>query len=170
MKGSVLVALNSPSNLKLGVLGHIAGGNANTTSATSLGGTCRGSTGTETSMWDDFKVGTVSVASTYVSGSTGSDKTQFGITFKGDVGEYMGATGGSQTVLEGELITGIDPNGHERIVEASETGTGSLYSRIQDRLANRPDYEGYYNTTHGTAAFMYQHDYQASDKLDVQAV
>ena len=117
-----------------------------------------------------FEIGTVSVASTYVSGSTGSDKTQFGITFKGDVGEYMGATGGSQTVLENELITGIDPNGHERIVEASETGTGSLYSRIQDRLANRPDYEGHYNTTHGTAFFMYQHDYQESDKLNVSAV
>ena len=35
MEGSVAVALNNPSNLKLGQLGHIAGGNANNTSATS---------------------------------------------------------------------------------------------------------------------------------------
>ena len=170
MKGSAVVALNSPSNLKLGVLGHIAGGNANTTSATSLGGTCRGSTGTETSMWDDFKIGEVSIASTYVSGGSGSDKTQFGMRFKGDVGEYMGATSGDELVLEGELITGIDANGHVRIVEASENGNGSLYSRIQDRLLNINDYEGYYNTTHGDASFWFQSIYQEQDKKRATAV
>ena len=170
MKGSVLVALNNPTNLKLGVLGHIAGGNANTTSATSLGATCRGSTGTETSMWDDFKIGSVSVSSTYVCGSTGSDKTQFGIRFKGDVGDYMDADSGNELVLEGELITGIDSNGHQRNVEATETGSGSLYSRIQDRLTNRVDYEGYYNTTHGDAVFMFQDLFQESDKKRASAV
>ena len=50
------MALNSPTNLKLGQLGHIAGGNGNSTSATSLGATCRGSAAS-TSMWGDFKCG-----------------------------------------------------------------------------------------------------------------
>ena len=71
MEGSVAVALNNPSNLKLGQLGHIAGGNANNTSATSLASTCRGSA-SSTSMWGDFKIGTVTISSTKTAGGRGT--------------------------------------------------------------------------------------------------
>ena len=169
MKGSAVVALNSPSNLKLGQLGHIAGGNANSTSATSLASTCRGSAAA-TAMWNDFKIGSVTVTETLVFGGDGDDKTQFGIRFKGDVGDYMGATNGNELIEVNGLTTGIDPDDDARNIEATEIGNGSLYSRIQDRLTNRIDYEGYYNTTHGTAVFMFQDLFQESDKKRAAAV
>ena len=124
-------------------------------------------------MWDDFKIGTITVATTYLSGATDpyGSKTEFGIRFKGDVGDYMDADGGNELVLEGGLITGIDSSDHMRIVESSENGDGALYvSRIQDRIANQPDYEGYYNTTHGDAQFLFQQIYQQGDKLRASAV
>ena len=116
MEGSVAVALNNPSNLKLGQLGHIAGGNANNTSATSLASTCRGSA-SSTSMWGDFKIGTVTISSTKTAGGTGQDKGTFGMRFKGDVGDYMDATRGNQLVLEGQLTTAMDSSNWVGYVE-----------------------------------------------------
>lgn len=163
------MALNNPSNLKLGQLGHIAGGNANSTSATSLASTCRGSAAS-TSMWGDFKIGSVTVTSTLVFGGDGDDKTQFGIRFKGEVGDYMDATNGDQLVEVGELTTGIDPDGDARNIEASESGSGSKYQdRIANRSANASDYEGYYNTTHGTATFSFQQTFTQKDKIRANA-
>ena len=160
------MALNNPSNLKLGQLGHIAGGNAN---STSLASTCRGSSAS-TAMWGDFKIGSVIVTSTLVFGGDGDDKTQFGIRFKGDVGDYMDATNGNELVLEALLITGIDPNGDARNIEASESGAGSKYQdRIANRSANASDYEGYYNTTHGTVTFAFQQTFTQKDKLRASA-
>ena len=167
------MALNSPSNLKLGQLGHIAGGNANITSQTSLASTCRGSAAS-TRMWADFKIGGVTVTNTKVSGNVdySGSKGEFGMRFKGDVGEYMGATGGNELVDEGQLTTGIDADDYMADIEAIEGGVvGGLYqSRIADRSTNASDYEGYFNRTHGDAVIAFNQPHTAKDKLRATAV
>ena len=165
------MALNTPSNLKLGQLGHIAGGNANSTSQTSLASTCRDAA-SSTSMRNDFRIGGVSVTNTFVSGSVGISKGEFGIRFKGDVGEYMGATGGNELVDEGQLTTGIDADDYMADIEAIEGGVvGSLYqSRIANRSTNSSDYEGYFNRTHGDVIINFNQPHTAKDKLRASAV
>ena len=165
------MALSTMANLKLGQLGHIAGGNANITTQTSLAVTCRGASST-TKMRDDFRIGGVSVTNTFVSGDVGISKGEFGIRFKGDVGEYMGATGGNELVEEGQLTTGIDANNWMADIEAVEGGVvGSLYQdRIANRSTNSSDYEGYFNRTHGDVIINFNQPHTAKDKLRASAV
>ena len=163
------MALNSPSNLKLGQLGHIAGGNANSTSQTSLASTCRGSAAS-TAMWGDFKIGGVTVATTHVSGPSGNNKGTFGIRFKGDVGDYMGATSGNELVNEGQLTDEIDPNDYASNVEASESSPGSKYQdRIANRSTNSSDYEGSFSLSQGTVTISFQQSFTQKDKFRANA-
>ena len=171
MEGSVAVALNNPSNLKLGQLGHIAGGNANNTSATSLASTCRGSA-SSTSMWGDFKIGTVTISSTKTAGGTGQDKGTFGMRFKGDVGDYMDATSGNQLVQEGQLTTAMNDSDWTGYIEASESNAGGLYqTRIADRSTNAADYEGDFDKHHLTTIVIgFSNMYSSYDKKHAEAV
>ena len=166
------MALNSPSNLKLGHLGHIAGGNANSTSQTSLASTCRGSAAS-TRMWADFKIGGVTVTNTKVSGNVdySGSKGEFGMRFKGDVGEYMGATGGNQLIEENLLTQYIDSNDYASNVEATEASPGSFYQdRIANRSTNSSDYEGNFDRTHGDVIINFQSSFTEKDKLRANAV
>ena len=158
------------ANLKLGQLGHIAGGNANITTQTSLAVTCRGASST-TKMRDDFRIGGVSVTNTFVSGDVGISKGEFGIRFKGDVGEYMGATGGNELVEEGQLTTGIDANNWMADIEAVEGGVvGSLYQdRIANRSTNSSDYEGSFSLSQGTVTISFQQSFTQKDKFRANA-
>jgi len=170
MEGSVAVALNNPSNLKLGQLGHIAGGNANNTSATSLASTCRGSA-SSTAMWGDFKIGGVTISTVKTAGGTGASQGTFGMRFKGDVGDYMDATGGNQLVEESQLTTGINSTLWDGYIEASEGSAGSLYqTRIANRSTNSSDYEGNFNRTHGDVTIAFSSTYSSYDKKRAFAV
>ena len=159
------------ANLKLGQLGHIAGGNANNTTQTSLASTCRGAA-SSTSMRNDFRIGSVSVTTTKVSGDVGESKGEFGIRFKGDVGEYMGATSGNELIEEGQLTTGIDSDNWMADIEAVEGGV--VGSKYQDRIANNStnssDYEGYFNRTHGDVIINFNQPHTSKDKLRASAV
>jgi len=158
------------ANLKLGQLGHIAGGNGNNTSQTSLAATCRGSA-SSTSMRDSFRIGTVGVSTTKIGSTYGDSKGQFGIRFKGDVGAYMGADSGDELVQDGALTTSMDESNGQWFVEASETSAGSLYqSRIANRSTNVDDYEGYFNRTHGDIVIGFQSPYTEKDKKQASAV
>ena len=144
------MALNSPSNLKLGQLGHIAGGNGNSTSATSLGATCRGSAAS-TSMWGDFKIGSTAIISD--SGNyNGEARIYWKIKVKGDVGEYQGA-GQSGVFVEDSLRSSVNPS-NIYVLHINETNDGSLYeSRIAQRATNDDDYEGDYTFQQGSGSF-----------------
>ena len=157
----MLVALNSPSNLKLGQLGHIAGGNGNSTSATSLGATCRGSSAS-TAMWGDFKIG--SVAFVNLSGSfNGEAKGYFKCKVRNDVGEYMGGGQSGETVSDFKVSINGD---NTYIYEIQETNDGSLYeSRIAQRSTNSADYNGEFELTLGSAGFAISHPYTDQDKV-----
>jgi|TARA_R110000744_G_scaffold204727_1_gene323545 hypothetical protein len=156
------VALNSPSNLKLGQLGHIAGGNGNSTSATSLGATCRGSAAS-TSMWGDFKIGSTAIISD--SGNyNGEARIYWKIKVKGDVGEYEGS-GQSGAFVEDSLRTGVNPS-ETYILHINETNDGSLYeSRIAQRATNADDYEGGYTFETGSGSFAESNPYTDKDKI-----
>lgn len=147
------MALNSPSNLSLGRLGHIAGGNSGTTNQTSLGATCRGSTGTQTSMWSDFKIGSISfVEDTYFNGGGTADAGYIILSVKptGDVGTYMGATSGGTDYYVSQYYANFSAS-DLLVCYIGETGQGGLYqSRIQNRSTNASDYE---LTTDGITAF-----------------
>ena len=66
------MALNSPADLKLGTLGHIADGKSDTTSQTSLNDCGRDSGTAQTAMWANFRIGGTGL--TLVSGLQNSDK------------------------------------------------------------------------------------------------
>ena len=133
------MALNTPSNLSLGKLGHIAAGNGNSTTETSLNDCGRDSGTAETAMWANFSIGSVGI--TKVSGVTDSGtRITIKIRPKGDVGIYMG--NGS----DGDYIEGIFNNmngGNVYQFELVETSDGSLYeSRIAQNSDNEDDYQG----------------------------
>ena len=155
------MALNSPSNLKLGQLGHIAGGNANSTSATSLGATCRGSSAS-TAMWGDFKIGSVGFVN--LSGLfNGEAKGYFRCRVRNDVGEYMGGGQSGETVSDFKVSINGD---NTYIYEIQETNDGSLYeSRIAQRSTNSVDYNGEFDLTHGSAGFAITNPYTDKDKI-----
>jgi hypothetical protein len=139
--------LNTPSNLSLGKLGHIAGGNAAHTNQTSLAGTCGNRTGTQTAMWDDFKIGTISFDE--VSFLTGSGTWEYAhlilsIPSSGDVGDYMGSSSGGSDYYVSKTYNSpseILHFGDDWTIEIDESGSGGLYaSRIQNRSTNANDY------------------------------
>ena len=144
------MALNSPSDLSLGTLGHIAAGNGDTSSETSLNDCGRDSGTGETAMWANFRIGGTGL--TKVSGlQNGSARVTFKIRPKGDVGVYMG--NGS----DGDYIEQLfnDINGENTYVfEIVETSDGSLYeSRIAQNSDNAGDYDATYTVTSGSASF-----------------
>ena len=147
------MALNSPSDLSLGKLGHIADGKGDSTSETSLNDCARDSGTGETAMWANFRIGGTGL--TKVSGvADGSARVTFKIRPKGDVGIYMG--NGS----DGDYIEQLfnDINGENTYVfEIVETSDGSLYeSRIAQNSDNAGDYDATYtpidSITFGTAS------------------
>lgn len=164
------MALNNMANLKLGQLGHIAGSNANNTSATSLASTCRGSS-SSTSMRDSFRIGGTSVSTTQTSSGSGDSKGEFGVRVKGDVGEYMGASGGNELIEENGLTTSMNSTTGIWSVEVNESGSGSLYqSRIANNNNNVDDYEGYFNRTHGDIVIGFASPFTEKDKKRASAV
>ena len=150
------MALNTPSNLKLGQLGHIAGGNANSTSQTSLASTCRGSA-SGTSMWATFRIGSTAVLvnRTGVNGLQG--KGNFNIRVRNDVGEYMGGTSSGEWI-NSDVINDINDNTDSSdtyyMVHVEETLDGPLYEeKIAQRSTNAADYESAYVPIQGSAGF-----------------
>jgi hypothetical protein len=150
--------LNTPSNLSLGKLGHIAGGNAGHTNVTSLAATCRGSA-SETAMWDDFKIGTISFNE--VSHLNGGDPYEYAylilsVPSSGDVGDYMGSSSGGSDYYVSKYYDGSPSSDTLRqdddfTIEISESGAGSLYAtRIQNRSTNANDYVFSKNHISGT--------------------
>ena len=133
------MAWDSPANLSLGVLGHIADGNGDNASETSLNGCGRDSGTAQTAMWVNFRPG-ATVFSTSYTGSSGAYAALIGMTVGGDVGTYMGDssyTSGTTRVNDcatsGELIW----------EDVGDSNTGSLYqSRIASRSTNDGDYAG----------------------------
>ena len=155
------MALNSPSDLSLGKLGHIAAGNGNSTSETSLNDCARDSGTGETAMWANFSIGGTGL--TKVSGvADGSARVTFKIRPKGDVGIYMG--NGS----DGDYIEQLfnDINGENTYVfEIVETSDGSLYeSRIAQNSDNAGDYDATYTVTSGSAEFATASNSPYTDK------
>ena len=139
--------LNSPANLSLGKLGHIAGGNAGHTNQTSLAGTCGNRAGTQTSMWADFRIGTISFdEGTFLEGSGTWEYANLilSIPSSGDVGDYMGSSsGGSDYYVSKTYNSSSDilHEGDDWTIEIDESGLGGLYvSRIQNRSTNANDY------------------------------
>ena len=146
------MALNSPSNLKLGQLGHISGGNGDSTSQTSLAATCRASA-SATSMWADFRIGTTTF--TNVSGAfDGAAKGYFKCKIRNDVGEYMGGGQSGEDVSDSLKVSVNGDNTY--VYEVVETNDGSLYeSRIAQRSTNSVDYNGEWELTQGAACLLY---------------
>lgn len=143
--------LGTPSNLSLGRLGKIAGGNSNTTSQTSLGATCRGSTGTQTSMWTDFRIGDANSTIIWSAGggTTGNARGYFRVKVKGDVGQYMGG-GSSGEWIKSSLASSLNEN-RTYYWYISESNVGSKYNdRIVNRSTNSSDYEGGFEVFSGT--------------------
>lgn len=144
------MALNSPADLSLGKLGHIADGKGDSTSETSLNDCGRDSGNGETAMWGSFRIGSVGI--TKISGVTDSGtRITIKIRPKGDVGIYMG--NGS----DGDYIEGIFNNmngGNVYQFELAETSDGSLYeSRIAQNSDNAGDYQGTWAYTVGGSSF-----------------
>jgi len=139
--------LNTPYRLRLSKLGHIAGGI--NSGQVRLAADCRGSTGTRTDMWDDFKIGTISFNE--VSHLNGGGNWEYAyinlsVPSSGDVGAYMGASSGGTDYYVSKYYDGSPSadtlrNDDDLVVEISETGSGSLYaSKIQNRSTNASDY------------------------------
>ena len=146
------MALNSPSNLSLGRLGHIAGGNSGTTNQTSLAATCRGAN-SQTSMWSDFRIGSISFEEdTYFNGGGTADAGYIILSVKptGDVGTYMGATSGGTDYYVSQYYANFSAS-DLLVCHIGEDDEGDLYvNRIQNRSTNASDYE---LTTDGITAF-----------------
>ena len=156
------MALNDMTNLKLGQLGHIAGGNADNTTQTSLAATCRGSA-SATNMRGDFRIG--STAFVNDSGAfDGGAKGYFKCKVRNDVGEYMGGGQSGEDVSD-SLKVGINGD-NTYIFYIEETLDGSLYeSRIAQRSTNAADYNGEFDLTHGSAGFGISNPYTDKDKI-----
>ena len=135
------MALNSPADLSLGKLGHIAAGKGDSTSETSLNDCGRDSGTGETAMWGSFAIGSTGL--TKVSGLQNSDKrATIKIRPKGDVGIYMGngSDGGYVEQVFNDLNTEAT-----YVFEIVETSDGSLYeSRIAQNSDNAGDYDATY--------------------------
>ena len=155
------MALNSPADLSLGKLGHIAAGKGDSTSETSLNDCARDSGTGETAMWANFRIGGTGL--TKVSGvADGSARVTFKIRPKGDVGIYMG--NGSDGGYVEQLFNDI--NGENTYVfEIVETSDGSLYeSRIAQNSDNAGDYDATYTVTSGSASFATASNSPYTDK------
>ena len=156
------VALNDMTNLKLGQLGHIAGGNADSTTQTSLAATCRGSA-SATTMRGDFRIG--STAFVNDSGAfDGEAKGYFKCKVRNDVGEYMGGGQSGEDVSD-SLKVGINDS-NTYIYHIEETLDGSLYeTRIAQRSTNAADFNGEFELTQGSAGFAISNPYTDKDKI-----
>jgi len=137
--------LNSPNRLELSKLGHIAGGI--NSGQVRLAADCRGSTGTRTDMWDDFKIGTISFDEvTFLNGGGTWEYAHLilSVPSGGDVGAYMGASSGGTDYYVSKTYNSpseILHAGDDWTIEIDETNAGPLYaSRIQNRSANAGDY------------------------------
>ena len=160
------MALNSPSNLKLGQLGHIAGGNGNSTSATSLAATCRGSAAS-TSMWADFRCGNLNMELVSGPNNAGQKRAYFKIGLKNDVGEYMGG-GSSVTFISTGLISSLgDDTGNSYYYHLNEDSeVGGLYQiRIAQNSNNSGDYEATHDPSVGNPQYTYFQDSTIKDKF-----
>ena len=158
------MALNSPSDLSLGKLGHIAAGNGDSTSETSLNDCGRDSGTGETAMWANFRIGSTSIV--FDSGVfDASDRGYFKIRVKNDVGAYMGGTAGGEYVSSA-LKTGIDGE-NTYVCHIEESSDGSLYeSRIAQNSDNSSDYDATFTLTVGDAEFSISNSpYTDKDKF-----
>ena len=158
------MALNSPSDLSLGKLGHIADGKGDSTSETSLNACARDSGTGETAMWANFRIGGTGL--TLVSGLQNSDKrATIKIRPKGDVGIYMG--NGSDGGYVEQLFNDLNAEG-TYVFEIVETSDGSLYeSRIAQNSDNAGDYGAIFTDTtpSGSTSFTYTQDGTDRDKF-----
>ena len=126
------MAWNSPSSLKLGLLGKIADGKGDATSETSLNDCGRDSGTGETAMWASFRPG-ATVFSTSYTGSAGLYAALVGMTVGGDVGTYMGDSSyTSGTTRVNDCAT----SGTLIWEDVGDGDTGSLY---QTRNVNQND-------------------------------
>lgn len=133
------MAWDGASNLSLGRLGHIAAGNGDVTSETSLNDCGRDSGTGQTAMWANFRPG-ATVFSTSYSGDAGAFAALVGMTVGGDVGTYMGDSSyTSGTTRVNDCATA----GTLTWEDVGDSNTGSLYqSRIASRSSNDADYAG----------------------------
>ena len=163
------MSLNSPKHLSLGRLGHIAGGNSATNDETRLGNTCRGSTGTRTAMWADFRIGSISFNEvTRLQGNESIDDGYLIISVPSnkDVGIYMGSTSSGTDYYVSQLYNDLRPD-DDITIEIAESSPGSLYvSRIQNRSINSADYV--FSTTSTGINFGEEQDGTSMDKFRLQ--
>ena len=163
--------LNTAADLSLGKLGHISGGNAGTTGAdTRLGNTCRGGTGTQTKMWDDFKIGSISfnqVSRVQGGGSIDDGYVIISVPHNKDVGDYMGSSSGGSDYYVSNYYSDLRST-DVLVCQISESSSGSLYvSRIQNRSSNSADYV--FSTT-GTSQTINGHqEFTEQDKFTTEA-
>ena len=162
------MALNSPADLSLGKLGHIAAGNGDSTTETSLNDCGRDSGTAETAMWANFRCGNLSVVLDSGSSSAfdGDGKGIFKIRLKGDVGVYMGVGAGGEYQVTGvvnDLNTGDEVSYYYFLSEASD---GSLYeSRIAQNSDTEGDYDALFTVTAGSPSYTYHQDSTDNDKF-----
>jgi len=145
------VAWNSPSDLSLGKLGHIAAGNGDSTSETSLNDCGRDSGTGETAMWGDFKPGTGVYILNTNDPADGSARVYFSIRVRNDVGTYMGG----ETLFTHSLMSSVGDGGFSGyLFNLVEPNAGSLYgSRIAANSDNSADYNGEFTVNSGSAGF-----------------
>ena len=165
------MALNSPADLKLGTLGHIADGKSDTTSQTSLNDCGRDSGTGETAMWGSFQCGSLSCLLASGPVSAGSGRGEFKIGLKNDVGVYMGGGASITYISSGSVSSLGDDFSDSYYYYLSETSDGSLYeSRIAQNSDNAGDYGAIFTDTtpSGSTNFTYNQDGTDKDKFEFQ--
>tara|TARA_R100000734_G_C3231164_1_gene39130 strand:+ start:60 stop:554 length:495 start_codon:yes stop_codon:yes gene_type:complete len=159
--------LNSAYRLRLSQLGHIAGGI--NSGRVALGADCRGSSGTRTSMWADFRIGSISF--NQVSRLQGNDPIDDGflilsVPSSGGVGAYMGSSTGGTDYYVAQFYNDLRAD-DDITIEISETNPGPLYhSRIQNRSTNSNDYR--FSTESTAINFSESQDSTKMDKFTLQ--
>lgn len=163
------MALNTPVDLSLGKLGHIAAGNGDSTTETSLNACGRDSGTGETAMWADFRIGGTSLLldSSSSTAFNGDERVTFKIRPKGDVGIYMGAgVGGTYVTATYSSVFAGEDLSRSYYFEIDESSDGSLY---QSRIAENSDNAGDYDATHvfdaGSGGFVVTQDGTKKDKF-----
>ena len=139
------MAWDNPSNQSLGLLGNLAGGNANNTSSTSLNDCARDSGTAETEMWGDFRPGGGDISIVRDGGSDGNGRGYHQVKVSGLSASWAngGGTSSADITLESSLDTGLDDaDEYHDIIAPSRSSAGSLYgSRIVAISASEYNYD-----------------------------
>ena len=160
--------LNTASNLSLGRLGKIAGGNGNTSSETHLAATCRGAT-SETDMWADFRIGSIAfnqVSYSQAGGTIDDGNVIISVPSGQDVGAYMGSSSGGTDYYVSKYYSALRED-DVIVCEISESSAGALYeSRIQNRASNSASYV--FSTTGTAQSHVGSQDFTEQDKFTTE--